>query len=118
MERRNLYAHLYVFDSRGEAAVRSDVARALNCTFHDENAKSDEFRTTWFADAMGFEIVFGGMSSQGNGRWYSINLGPSTDVLDPEAETTNIDSHLAQLLRAAGFETIVEPAEYRARRSA
>jgi hypothetical protein len=112
MRRKNLHATLYFFDRRDEPDVRSTVAGALHCRFPEADAKSDEFRTTWFGGAFGFEIMFYLVSQRGDGAWYSVNIGPSDDISDPEAPLEEIEFHLAQVLRKAGFGTIVTMDEY------
>jgi hypothetical protein len=114
MQRKNLHATLYFFDRRDASEVRSALAVALHCTFDDEFAKSDEYRTTWFDDAFGFEISFHLVSQRDDGAWYSVNIGPSYGITDPEAPMEEIDFHLSQVLRKAGFGTIATADEYRA----
>ena len=115
MQRKNLSASLYFFDGRDPDEVRSTLAGALNCTFDEEFAKSDEFGVTWFADSFGFEITFGLASRRDDGAWYSVTLSPGFHIVDAEAPRDNIDFHLSQVLRRAGFSTVVTNEEYGAR---
>jgi hypothetical protein len=112
MQKKNLRASLYFFDGRDPADVRSTLARALDCDFDEEFAKSDEFRTTWFADSFGFEISYHLVSRREDGAWYTVNIGPSSDVFEPEAPTEEIEFHLSQMLRRAGFGMVVTMSEY------
>lgn len=115
MEALNLYARVFVADRRSESEVRADVERALGCAFDPDSAKSDAERTTWFADAFGFEVCFHLQSTGSSHNWYSLALGPGFQMVAPEGKMFNIDFHLAQVLRQAGFESTVDGQEYRAR---
>jgi hypothetical protein len=115
MQKKNLYARLYFFDGRDPVDVRRFVAGALSCSFDEEFAKSDEFGTTWFADALGFEILFRLTSRRDDGAWYTVTVSASVDLVDPEAPMDEIDFHLSQVLRKAGFSEVVTPQEYRER---
>ena len=115
MQKKNLHATLYFFDSRDPSEVRSTLARALHCRFDEEFAKSDELRTTWFADSFGFEIMFYLASRRDDGAWYTVNIGPSSGLFEEEAPLEEIDFHLFQILQRAGFTTVVTMAEYRDR---
>ena len=113
--RKNLYAQLYVFGSRDEAEVRGQVVTALQCTFDEEFAKSDTYGTiTWFSSVFGFEVMFQRQSRQDDGAWYVVNVGPEIDVMDHDAPMEEMNFHLAQVLRAGGFEQIVTLEEYKA----
>jgi hypothetical protein len=112
MQKRNLHASLYFFDGREPPEVRKTLARALHCNFDEEFAKSDEFRTTWFADSFGFEIAYYLVSRRDDGAWYTVNIGPSSGLADPDAPMEEIDFHLFQILQNAGFSTVVTAPEY------
>jgi hypothetical protein len=115
MHKKNLHASLLFFDGRDPDAVRTTLAAALHCSFDEEFAKSDEFGTTWFGDAFGFEISFHLVSRRDDGAWYAVDLGPSIDLFEPDAPMEEIEFHLSQILRKAGFGTVVTMPEYRER---
>jgi hypothetical protein len=115
MQKKNLYASLFFFDGREPSEVRNTLAGALHCNFDEEFAKSDEFGTTWFGDAFGFEISFHLVSRRDDGAWYTVSMGPSSDLVEPGAPMEEIDFHLSQILRKAGFGTVVTMPEYRDR---
>jgi len=114
MQKRNLFAQLYLFGSRDEAGVRGQLETVFGCTFDPQWAKSDAYgRVTWFSGAFGFEIVFQAMSRRDDGTWYVVTVGTESKLMDLDAPMENIDFHVAQMLRAGGFDQVVDLEEYR-----
>lgn len=115
MKKRNLYAQLYVFGPRAEPEALAQIERVVQCKFEDEYAKTDAYgQVTWFSSVFGFEIMVYANSVREDGTWYVVNIGPETDISESGAPMEEMNFHLAQVLRAAGFEQIVTLEEYRA----
>jgi len=113
MQHRSLYAKLYLFGDRDEREVRSKLETIFQCTFEERYAKSDEYGTvTWFSDTFGFEFLFRCESRRDNGAWYVMTLTPKLDVEDTSGPMEEINSHVALMLRASGFELVVDRREY------
>lgn len=114
MKKRNLFANLYFFGDREESNVRGKLASLFGCTFDDAYAKTDEDgSTTWFDQAFGFQLLFQMESLRDDGAWYLVTLSPVLDVFDSDSEMEEINFHVAQMLRGAGFDPVATLEEYR-----